>query len=175
MASSKALCAHIRKACLALHNATEVDAYFSGYCKTVPGLLLSEEFLQACTGGLGLTDRTALDALFHEMDTAKSQKLTMDQIKLFINRASPLTTKELQDEILEAIGTKALAQPYQLENLFKQDDPRDSGKVQSTAFSTLIQRAYQVKDVDAKFLALRYVDYSGSGMGAGTLLYKKFQ
>lgn len=43
----------------------------------------------------------------------------MDQIKLYINRASPLTTKELQDEILEAIGTKALAQPYQLENLFK--------------------------------------------------------
>jgi hypothetical protein len=98
----------------------------------------------------------------------------MDQIKLFVNRASPLSTKELQDEVLEAIATKALAQPYQLENLFKQDDPRDSGKVQTTAFATLIQRAYQVKDVDAKFLAMRYVDYSGSGMGVGTVMYKKF-
>lgn len=175
MASSKALCAHIRKACLALHNATEVDQYFSGFTKTVPGLLLLQEFLQACLGGLGLSERSALEALFHEIDTASSQKLTMDQIRLFVSRASPQSTKELQDEVLEGIATKALAQPFQLENLFKQDDPRDSGKVQSTAFATLIHRAYQVKDVDAKFLALRYVDYSGSAMGAGTVLYKKFQ
>jgi Ca2+-binding EF-hand superfamily protein len=167
----------IRKACLTIHNANEVEQYFAAQCKAVPGLLLMDEFVNACTSGLGLSpplcDRKSLEALFNEMDSARSQKLTMDQIRIYVARASSKSTKELQDDILEEIASKVLNQPVQLDNLFKQDDPRDTGKVQLQSFNGLLQRTYQVKDFDAKYLALRYVDYASVG-GPQTVLYKKF-
>lgn len=93
VSSTKIVCTLIRKACLINHNTTEVETYFSKYCKTMNGLLTFEEFLGACTTGLGLLpplcERKSLESLFNEMDTARTKKLTMDQIRIYIARTSP--------------------------------------------------------------------------------------
>ena len=97
------------------------------------------------------------------MDTAKTQKLTLDQISSYIKKASIKNTRELQDEIIDEISVKVRASNFQLEILFRGDDPRDRGLIAATSFNTILQKAYQVKEIDLKVLSLRYVE-----RGAGT-------
>jgi hypothetical protein len=47
-----------------------------------------------------------INALFVEMDTANTKKLTMEQITNYIKRVSVKNTRELQDEVLEEIAVK---------------------------------------------------------------------
>ncbi len=101
----KHVCSYLRKACLAHFNLNEVDMHFKQYCKNFMAqqLLTEQEFIIACRD-LGLIpeicDERNLSTLFVEMDTAKTQKVTMDQLKLFVEKNSFKPTKDLQDEIL---------------------------------------------------------------------------
>ncbi len=44
--------------------------------------------------------------LYQEMDTAKTQKITMDQLSGYIRRVSVKNTRELQEEVLDEIAVK---------------------------------------------------------------------
>lgn len=45
-------------------------------------------------------------ALYLEMDTANTKKVTMDQLSNYIKRVSVKGTREMQEEVLEEIAVK---------------------------------------------------------------------
>lgn len=93
-ANCKHICSYIRKACLVHHNITEVQQYFKTHCTLNPGesLMSLLEFSKACTSLYLVPDictEAQLKGLFDEIDTAKTQKVTMDQIASYIRKLSP--------------------------------------------------------------------------------------
>lgn len=85
----------------------------------------------------------------------------------------------MQDELLDEIAMKARAQnAVSLDSLFRSEDPKDRGSVQLPTFYITLQRAYQLKEIDAKVLAMRYLESGGghsiSASAVGGINYKAF-
>ena len=80
-----------------------------------------------------------LQALFNEIDTAKTQKITIDQIVGFIRKMSPKQTREMQEDVLDEIAMKlrTTAKDVILANIFKYEDPSDRAKISLQSFTTI--------------------------------------
>ena len=87
------MCSYIRKACIAFNKIIDPRDYFKNYCLLNPKgpLLTNLEFVKACRELRLVPDicqDNQLNELFNEMDTAKTTKITMDQIHNYISKVS---------------------------------------------------------------------------------------
>jgi hypothetical protein len=88
-ANFKLICLTLRKALIAFESLSDVTLYFKKHCKQYPRdfLLTPLEFVKACKD-LHLVPEfcteQALNALYAEIDTANTKKVTMDQVSSYI-------------------------------------------------------------------------------------------
>ena len=138
-------------------------------------MLILPELVKGCVA-LGLVPEVCQEShitqMFGQIETTGTKKITLRQLGDYIKKMSSKSTKEFQDDIIEEIAIKLRstgASP--IDKLFKTEDPRDLGYVKIDSFSITLSRIYQIKDIDSKLLAQRYIERTQS---AGDVAYKKF-
>ena len=101
------ICTYIRKACIAYHNSYEPSQYFKTKCVQFPRdcLLTPGDFHKACSDLQLIPDiignEAVANAVYAEIDTANTKKITMSQLDTYVKRVSMRADiKGMQDEVL---------------------------------------------------------------------------
>ena len=122
-----------------------------------------------------IANEPVVNALYAEIDTANTKKVTMDQVDAYIKRVSNFAdVKGIQDEVLTEIATRVKQNKINLENILRKEDPTDRARIPEQSFLIIIRSQLQIKEVDAKVISLRYQDTNRAQTLSPEVNYKQF-
>jgi hypothetical protein len=83
------------------------------------------------------------------------------------------TVREFQEELLDGAAMRVKTDKINVQAMFKQEDREGKGMVLVQTFQIALQRAFQVKDIDARLVAMRFLERGGP-RGGTEVNYSKF-